>query len=432
MRPRRARRSRGRSALVACGAVAAWLLGAGALRAQDPLGDAPDPFAEPAPVASVAAVDSPGGAAVESLAPAFDPDAVSLTHPAPGFELHGRANLTAALGGGDDDIDFLKDRSLELSSIDLYAQWFPTPWFGLQAEVELETEIEEDDRELEVDLELLVFEVRPLGDERLRLRLGWFPAPFGVERRYYAPPRNELATRPTSFTRLYPGDYSDLGVMLWARQPVAPWGSEVELEIALVRGLEGPRVEDRPEAFQEDSNHEPQLVGRLGWTLLDLDPGRKGDHPWAQALPTSLKLTIGTSALLGHYDRDARHRLAYVGYDAELELGGLRLRFEAVLSRAERLGPFGRDQRGAGLYALVAYHIHPDWLLLDEAFVAFRYDVLDPDRGVEGSLDVARYHWGVGWSPLPGLLLKAGWELIKPRARVDSQSQVYLEVGWSF
>ena len=411
--------------------------------APDPFGEAPDPFGA-APVGSVAPVGSPGGAAPPAGegAPGFDPDAVELAHEAPGFELHGRANLTMALSNDDDQVELLEDNSLELSSLDLYAQWFPLTWIGAQGEVELETELDDGERRLEVDLELLVLELRPLGHERLRLRGGWFPVPFGVERRYYAPPRNELATRPAPFLRLFPGDYSDLGLMLWWRQPVAPWGAELELEAALVRGLEDPRlnaegvrslaVEGRPEAFQSDENGEPQLVGRIGLTLVDLDPGRKGEHPWAQALPGSLRLTLGFSGLLGHWDDRARQRVAFVGYDAQLELGGLRLRVEAVLSRIEGLGEFGRDQKGGGLYALVAYHWHPDLFLLEELFAAFRYEVLDPDHTRRDELELERYHWGLGWSPVQGLLFKLGWELTRPSGGPDSRSVVYLEAGYSF
>lgn len=433
----------------------------GALRAQEAsgLGEAPDPFAAPPPAGLGTAPDpfAPGDAAagdaapVESARPAgevaavssgFDPGAVDLAHEVPGFELHGRANLTGALSNGHDQVELLEDNSLELSSIDLYAQWIPLTWLGVLAEIELETELEDGDRAVEVDLELGVIELRPLGTDRLRLRGGWFPAPFGLERRYYSPPRNELATRPAPFLRLFPGDYSDLGVMLWWRQPLAPWGAELELELALVRGLEDPRrgedparslaVEGRPEAFQGDRNHEPQFVGRVGLTVLDLDPDRKGDHRWAQLLPTSLKLTLGTSGLLGNWDDRARRRVSYVGYDAQLELGGWRLRFEAVLARVEGMGQYGRDQRGGGLYTLIAYHWRPGLLLVEELIAAFRYELLDPDRSVDDTLDIERYHWGLGWSPVRGLLLKAGWELTAPRHGNDSRSVVYLEAGYSF
>ena len=403
-------------------------LATGLAAQEDPFGSAPDPFGV-APVASPA----DGAAPVTTSAATFDPDAVSLVHPAPGFELHGRINLTLALVSDREPVERLEHASLELSSADLYAQWFPTAWFGLLGEVELERELEleEEERRLEAELELFVAELRPLSDERLRLRAGLFPIPFGLERRYYAPPRNELANRPAAFRRVFPGTTTDLGVAAWIRQPVGPVGTVLELELALVRGLQGPTQDDRPEPFDKDEDGEPTLVGRAGWTVVDLDPARKGEHPFAAELPGSVRLTLGASGLVGNFGRGARRRLSYAGWDAELELGGLRVRFEAVLSRAEGLGRRGRDLIGGGLYALVAYHWRPDLLLLREAFVAYRYDLIDPDGGVRSELDLERHHWGVGWTPAEGLLFKAGWELIKPRGR-GSIRVIYLELGYSF
>lgn len=410
--------------------VVALLLGlaSGLLAQEDPFGSAPDPFGV-APVASPSAEVAP----VVTAASAFDPDAVSLVHPAPGFELHGRINLTLGLASEVEPVERIDRESLELSSADLYAQWFPAAWFGLLGEVELERELEldEDERATEVELELLVAELRPLSDDRLRLRAGFFPIPFGLERRYYAPPRNELADRPAAFRRVFPGSTTDLGAMVWVRQPVGPLGTILELELALVRGLQGPTLDDRPEPFEKDADGEPTLVGRAAWTVVDLDPTRRGEHPFAEALPARVRLTLGASGLVGNFGRGARRRLSYAGWDAELELGGLRLRFEALFSRAEGLGRNGRDLLGAGLYALAAYHWRPELTLLEEVFVAYRYDVIDPDDGVRSGLDLERHHWGVGWSPVEGLLFKAGYELTKPRGQ-GSIRVVFLELGYSF
>ena len=388
----------------------------------DPLpADAPDPFAAPPDPDTEPEAPPPE--------PSFDPEAVDLVGPAPGFELHGRINLTAGYTDGEDPVELLKYGSLELSSLDLYAQWFPLAYLGGIAELELANELEDDDREWEVELELGVLEVRPLGDDRLRLRVGHMPVPFGLERRHYAPPRNALPTRPAAFRRLFPGTYSDTGAFLWWRDAVGPWGGGLELELGLTFGLQGPQRSDEPNFGDKDNNREPQVSGRLGWTLLELDPDAKGG-PTATELPFALRVAVGASLLGGHYDDDAKRRFLFQGYDVQLELGGLRLRGELVFAEFEPADGIGPRQRGFGYYGQVAYHHRFERTGLDEAFVVFRYGRLDPDQRRREPLDVERYHVGLGWIPYEGFLVKCSYEVVT--GRDDPPDTVFFEVGYSF
>ena len=399
--------------------------------AQDPaLGDAPDPFAqEPA----LGDAPDPFAAPVTSAAlatPAFDPDAVRTRLEPPGLEIHGRANGTLALTRERESVEVLEDDSFALSSVDLYVQYFPVHWFGVLAEGEFESDLEEEangqvERELEAELELAILEFRPLRDERVRLRIGHFPVPFGLERRYYAPPRNELANRPAAFRRVYPGTYSDVGAYLWLTLPFGRFGSVFELEAGLTKGLDAP---DRgePDFWRKDENEVPQFAGRVALTLFDVDPRVDG----APQLPLPIRLTLGASLLAGQYDVEARRRIRFYGLDAEAILGGLRLRFEFVRSEIERQTPGIASREGLGLYALAAYHWRIERFLLEEVFVAFRYGRADPDDDVREDEDVERYHGGVGWIPYPGVLFKAGYEL--SHSRFETERTVYLELGYSF
>jgi hypothetical protein len=350
-----------------------------------------DPFAEPPPAATSSVFDPdaarPRGRGVE-LGP---------------VTLHGRANVTGAYFDGTEPVERLDHAELELSSADLYAEWTPCAWFALLGEVELASELEDDERALEVEPELLVAEVRPLGDERLRLRAGLFPVPFGLERRFYAPPRNELVTRPAAFRALFPGTWSDLGVMAWGTLPTFA-GGEVELEAGLVRGLEGPGARgDRHAPLERDENHEPMLCGRTGWTALDVDA------------PLRLSVGVGASLVAGHHDDDARERLRYEGYDATLRVGPFTARFELVLREVEGQRP------ARGWYGVVAWRQRFALPWLEEAHVAARWDRVE---------ELERWHAALGWVPLEGLQVKL--EVARARLDDDRVWSALLEVGYAF
>lgn len=382
----------------------------------DPFATSPGP-ADPAP--------GPGPEPARGGPPWFDPDAVRAGA-RPGvwlgpIELHGRANLTYSYSDGEEPIERLEHSELHLSSLDLYAEWRPWAWLGFIGEVELESELEEDGHEQEVDPELVVVELRPLSDERLRIRAGLFQVPFGLERRYYAPPRNELGTRPAAFRVLFPGSWSDLGVMAWGRQPLGPLGSEVELEVGLIRGFEGPGGRDRRQELEEDDNHEPMVTGRLGATLFDVRP--------EAGAPLRMALGVGASLLAGHWDDAARRRLRYEGYDATARLGPLVVRFELLLGRID-LDPPGRRRRLAGHYLQAALRHRFALFLLDEGWLAGRWDVIDDDTDARTGGDVERFHLGAGWVPLEGLVVKL--EGSRARSLDERVWTVLAEVGYSF
>lgn len=402
------------------------------------LGAASDPFAGPLSEgdqdrgqdeAGLLEEGDPFAAGGSALAPEdsdFDPDAVEVRLPPPGFEVHGRASLALVQAQDYEAIEQVRGLGPDMSAIDLYVQWFPTHWFGVVAEIEGESDLEEDERELEPELEALAAELRPLSNERIRLRVGFSPVVFGLERRYYAPQRNLFVNRPAVFRRLYPGTYADAGVFFWFNESLwDEWGGSFEIEVSLTRGLRGAGRDGRPSLFDfEDDNGEPQASSRIGLTLLDVDPARPGPS----SLPFSARLTLGASILLGNYDSQARRRIRFVGFDAELLVAGFEARFEYVERMVEEaLG----TSRGRGLYAIAAYRWRPRLSFLEEAYLAFRYGVLDPDEDTDGSFDLERYHLGAGWSPYPGVLAKLGaeWTVGAHGAR---ERALYSEIGVSF
>ena len=396
--------------------------------AEDPFADAEDPFADP---------DDPEGGAGS-----FDPDAVELAEAAEGFEFHGRVNLTAAFTDRRDErVESLEEAgggSFDLSSLDLYASWFPSRYVGLLGELELERDLEVRDRELEIELELAVLEVRPLGNDGLRIGVGYFPVPFGIERRFYAPPRNPLPNRPAAFRRLFPGTYADLGARLHWRHGVSrDWGADVELELAVVRGLEGLDRDGRPRAGLRDAQDEPAYTGRVGWTVFHLDPGRRGATDHERSLPCAIRLTLGGSLYWGRYDERGRRALRYEALDVELEVGPVLLRAEAIARTAQGPvpgdpDPDDRTRRGHGGYVLASLRLPVDPRPgLESLHLNARYGWLDRDRRRVEEFDLQRIHVGVSWSPLPGVLIKLSGQRLEPR-RGGAEHSGYLEIGYSF
>jgi hypothetical protein len=413
-----------RSALL----LATLLAAAAAAPGQEPppaddLFTPPDPFASEAPLET-----PPAGAAAASGGPSwFDPDAVRAGKAPEGVrlgpvELHGRANVTFSYTDGLEPIELLDHAELELSSLDLYAEWFPTAWLGFLAEGEFTRELEEDEHALEVEPELAVVELRPLSTDRLRLRAGLFPVPFGLERRFYAPPRNELVTRPAAFRQVFPGTWSDLGVMAWGKQPLPFWGGELELEVGLVRGLEGPGRRGDRQALEHDENHEPMIAGRGGWTVFDVDE--------EEGAPLRVALTIGASLVAGHWDDDRKRRLRYEGFDAALHVGPLSGRVEVIFSKVE-LEPPETSRRMRGLYVVAAWrHDFEDVQLLKQLHLAGRWDLIDDDSRVRDAHDVERFHVAVGWVPVERLLVKL--EAGRARYLDERVWTTLVEVGYSF
>jgi hypothetical protein len=169
-------------------------------------------------------------------------------------------------------------------------------------------------------------------------------------------------------------------------------------------------------------------VGRVGWTLLEGDPAAKDAAGLLSELPFRMRLTLGASLLFGHYDDDARRRVLMHGFDAELELGGFRARVEYVARWFEV--DQGPDLNGDGFYALLAYHHTFGVTFLEEGYVAFRYGRADPDRRIDDTLDVERYHLGLGWIPYEGFLVKLGVEYAEAPGLYATT--VFLEVGYAF
>ena len=380
------------------------------------LGEAPDPFAAPSPAPLVSA--SPPGA------PGFAAAAVDPRGDPPGFEVHGRGNLSGAFTRSGESVELLEGDSLNLSSVDVYLQWFPVHWFGAMVEGELDSELDDRERRVEPELELAIFELRPLGDPRVRLRLGHAPVPFGLERRYYAPPRNELINRPAAFRRVYPGTYSDVGAFLWIDWPLRLGGARAELELALTKGLDGPARADKPDPFRKDRDGVPQLSGRVALTLFEVTP----TPGLGVAFPA--RLTLGASLLAGQYDAPSHRRIRFYGLDAELQLGGLRVRAEGIWSEIEREQAGVSAQRGIGVYALVAYHWYPEVFLIEELYLALRYGRADADQALREDDDVETYHLGGGWSPYRGVLAKAGFQVGHGARKTERVA--FLELGYSF
>jgi hypothetical protein len=153
-------------------------------------------------------------------------------------------------------------------------------------------------------------------EDPLRLRLGKFYVPFGIERFYQNGPRNPLVDRPAPFIQIIPGTFSDTGIGVSGEQRVAA-GPELiaEYEVALMNGLGSNLFDSAREARQNrDNNASKALASRLG---------ARYDR-W---------LFLGTSFLYGESDDGDEDDFTALG--ADLRLDWAPFTFRGV----ERVGP---------------------------------------------------------------------------------------------
>ena len=210
--------------------------------------------------------------------------------------------------------------------------------------------------------------------------------------------------------------------MVWGKQPLPFWGGELELEVGLVRGLEGPGARGDRQAVERDENDEPMLAGRAGWTLFDV---REED-----GAPLRVALTVGASLVAGHWDDDGRRRLRYEGFDAALSVGPITGRVEVIFSKIELDAPED-SRRLRGLYVVAAWkHEFEDVQWMDQLHLAARWDLIDGDLDVRDARNVERFHLAVGWVPVERVMVK----LEAGRARyLDERVWTSLvEVGFAF
>ncbi len=231
------------------------------------------------------------------------------------------------------------------------------------------------------ELGMAFFDLR-VADE-LNVRVGRFSPAFGS-----FPLRSDPANHSTSDKPL---PY-DMGRMLRLREwnegvLPAPWvdngieingshffGKSVQLDYAAY-AIGGPKGDDNaidfdfkqsrsPERYYVDNNSEPAVGGRIAATL---------------DLPASKVLTLGASAMFGHYDPSAHLGFAILGADATLQLGKSFVRTEYLIRRTElSIGddPAARFKYGPGANGSFARYSLKDGFVAELQIPISRFEVI--------------------------------------------------------
>lgn len=362
----------------------------------------------------------------------FDPDLVDLQdeesfdteavaeEPLP-FEVHGRIDVSLQVTDPNDPVENQDKIDTSLSEISLNLLYYPTKWLTLQTEIELESE-----GELEFDQ---LHATVKLGQNLPSLRGGIHYVPFGLERYYYAPPRNPFVNRPLAFRLIFPGTYPDLGFFVFGELKPS-FLPKIQYDFSAVLGLQGPDREGRREVELrninnfEDNNKDWQYSGRVSTILYENvdDPSRM-----------ALLFEFGASFLTGIYDDDDRRRLSLLGVDVRARISDFYFLLEHVRGKVELVDP-ARTQERNGTYLWLMYKpvFNRPWL--ESIHLAARYGVIDPDERFRDGFDLERYSFVAAWEPYPNLRLKLQYE--QTRERVEAlrrqRRSVLVQLAFNF
>lgn len=358
------------------------------------------------------------------------------------IEMHG--HLAVSYFGFEEQSlapDGSRSRSLsDLNPQSSFAVSDVTLFFGvpiadsLYAIAELEYELGGD----EISLDQAFFEWE--ASEALRLRVGKFYVPFGIERFYQNAPTNPLVDRPAPYIHVIPGTYSDTGISLGGHRSLSEGPETVfEYEVFLANGLGASLFDSARDARQNrDNNSSKAWGGRLG-------------------LRWDRWLSVGGSFMSGESDDSDEDEYQILGADLRADLGPFFLRAEYLLGEIDTpdlvdangtpcsdasplcpglvppLRPTGGSIHRRGWYVEGSWRHRPDLFgrSLDLQWVA-RIDDLDEDDSVRDLLDARRYSAGLVLRPLDHLRLKLQYEVTDEDPSEFDNNAVLLEgsVDW--
>jgi hypothetical protein len=275
--------------------------------------------------------------------------------------------------------------------------------------IKLTSELEFEHGTEEIKLETALVDLQFM--DEANLRAGILLSPLGKFNLAHDSPRNEFNDRPLVSTQIIPATLSEAGIGLYGS--LYPFSDHrLTYEAYLVNGLndgvivagEGTDIPaGRPEAFEEDNNGSPAVVGRLA------------------AMP-SFGGELGVSVHTGIYnthraeglDIDERRRLTIFAIDGEYQVGALTVQAEFARASIDvppsLVGLFAETQRGfytQALYALLnnILPMFPKSVLS----IGSRYDDIDLDTAIRGD-HVRRLTLGVNLRPVPETVIKLDYQ----------------------
>lgn len=348
------------------------------------------------------------------------------------FSFGGYGEIHANFAEGD-DADGDSNDQLDIHRFVTYIGYDFADWLKFTSELEIEHAMVSsgDGGELEIEQAYLDF----LLADYANLRVGRTLVPVGYLNQHHEPTTFNGVERPNFYKSIIPTTWWSDGAGLFGSL------GDLSYQVSVVGGLDGSaisssgirgsRLKERPSlndlAYAVRLDYTPlasrDLKLRLGTSFYfsGLNNGNKGDDP-----DLAGDLTI--------YEADfnfTAQNFDLSGAVAWEEIGGVD---DLSAGVAEEI---------FGYYLEVAYHFFPaSWqagkLAKADAVFFARYDDYDTQHkmttGVLADPSKDRHDWTLGltFHPVPNVVVKADYQILKSEADADPDNTINLGVGWQF
>ncbi len=276
---------------------------------------------------------------------------------------------------------------------------------------------------------------------KLNFRIGRILTPLGIINMKHEPPTFNGVERPLFAKVIIPTTWSSDGIGIYGT--LASW---LKYQLYVVGGLDGSgfsakngirdgRIKERP------SLHEPSVTGRFDF------------YPLAERqAPLDQWLRVGLSCYYGGLDNGNKGVNPGVNgeifiYSADFEYSISKFDFRGAIAHelidnAAGLGA-GTASQIFGFYIEGAYHFWPEAFktgkLKDSDAVVFaRFDLADTQHKMPSGTtrdpagDRTEVTIGVGFYPIPNLVLKADYQIRQDETTNDLDNLLNLGIGWEF
>lgn len=348
------------------------------------------------------------------------------------FSFGGYGEIHATIAEGD-DADGDSNDQLDIHRFVAYIGYDFADWLKFTSEVEIEHAMVSsgDSGELEIEQAYLDF----LLTDYANVRVGRTLVPVGYLNQHHEPTNFNGVERPNFYKSIIPTTWWSDGVGLFGSLGDLSYqvsvlggldGSEVSSS-----GIRGSRLKERPSlndpAYALRLDYTPfasrDLKLRLGTSFYysGLNNGNKGDDPDLQGDLTIYEADFN----LNVKDFDLSGAMAWE------EIGGV-----------ENLAA-GVAEEIFGYYLEAGYHYFPaSWqtgkLAKADAVFFVRYDDYDTQdkmpSGVLADPSKDRHDWTMGltFKPVPNVVVKADYQILKSEAATDPDNTINLGIGWQF
>lgn len=317
-------------------------------------------------------------------------------------------------------------------------------WIKFQSELELEHAFVEDTQSGEKAKGYLMLEqayVDFLLSDYANVRVGRVLTPLGITNQHHEPSTFYSVERPNFDRLIIPSTWSSDGIGLFGNL-----ASNLSYEAYVVGGLNGAK-------FSSDGirngriKDEPSLNDLALTFRFDYYPFMASTASWGQNLRLGASLYHGgiNNGQSGADSGKGGEITIYSG-DLSARFGDLSLKGVVAFQEIDGAGNLSANKVAEELYGYfveAGYQILPAaWKsgkLANSDLVAFvRYDKYDTQykmpEGVTAATGKDRHDWtfGLAFYPVPNLVLKADYQVLKADGPSDPDNTFNLGIGWQF